>query len=149
MTVNPTPSRTWPAPDPGAVPLTNSDELLLRQVHPRYVDGNEITEQAFYPGSQSRHCSCSRETVQTGEGAYNHHTNALNLKSAGTCAVSVREVEAAGSRAIDDSAIQTHLPPTPGHTYIDFDGLNKTERSFLRDDLADAATTRGFVFMPS
>ncbi|MHA7177946.1 hypothetical protein ACX80D_14975 [Arthrobacter sp. Sr24] len=55
---------------------------------------------------------------------------------------------AAGSRAVDDSAIQTFVPPTPGHTYIDFDGLTKSERSFLRDDLADAATTRGFIYKP-
>jgi hypothetical protein len=135
-------------PAPGAEQLTDQGELLLRQVHPRYVDGQEITEQAFYPGSKSLQCSCSRETLQSAEGAYDHHTGKLNLQSAGTCAVSVGEVEAAGSRAVDDSAIQTHVPPTPGHTYIDFDGLSKSERSFLRDDLADAATTRGFVYKP-
>lgn len=148
MTVNPVPQRIWPRPPSGAQQLTNQDELLLRQVHPRYVDGQEITEQAFHPGSSSLQCSCSRESLQTPQGAYDHHTGKLNLQSAGTCAVSVSEVVAAGSRAVDDSAIQTYVPPTPGHTYIDFDGLTKSERSFLRDDLADAATTRGFIYKP-
>ncbi|PNH79229.1 hypothetical protein CXZ05_20765 [Arthrobacter sp. AFG20] len=121
---------------------------MLRQVHPSYFDGNEITEMAFYPGSSSRQCSCSRSTLQTAQGAYDHHTGKLELKSVGTCAVSVQEVVDAGSRAVDDSAVQTHVPPTPGHTYIDFRTLGKDERSFIRDDLAAAATARGFLYTP-
>lgn len=149
MTVTPTPRRQWPAPASGEQELyPPTPELLLRQVHPNFLDGNEITEMAFYPGSKSQECSCSRETLQSAEGAYDHHTGKLNGKSVGTCAVSVQEVEDAGSRAIDDSAVQTYIPPTPGHTYIDFRGLAKQERSFIRDELADAANTRGFLYKP-
>lgn len=148
MTVNPDMPQIWTTPALGAHELTSPDELLLRQVHPRFVDGDEITEQAFHPGSSSKQCSCSRRNLQTPRGAYDHHTEMLGRQSAGTCAVTVAEVATAGGRAVDDSAIQEHEPPTPGHTYIDFEGLDKNDRSFLRDELAYAATDRGFLYKP-
>ena len=127
----------------------NASELLWRQIHPKYTDRGIITEQAFQPGSSDpKRLSCSRESLQTPQGAYEHHTAKLELQSAGTAAVSVEEAISAGTRPVDDSQVQTQVPPTPGHTYLDYRALTKTERSFARDELAEYATERGFVFRP-
>lgn len=151
--------RQWPMPPEGTRQLTDTDELLFRQVNPIYVDQGTIGERAFleispvvgalafHPGGKGTQCSCAQESLQTPEGAYKHHIG-QGRTSAGTCAVSVGEIVRFGSRAIDDNDIQTTEPPTPGHGYIDFEGLTKSERSDLRDDLAAAATMRGFLFRP-
>ncbi|MCT9627393.1 hypothetical protein HWD94_20065 [Pseudarthrobacter equi] len=140
-----------PVLNPGEILVTNGkndDEMLWRQVNPSYVDKQgKVTEQAFQPtSSDPRRLSCSRQKLQSEQGAFEHHTQVLNLKSAGTWAVSVAEVSAEQVHAVDDSAVQSQVPPTPGHTYIDYQGLNKTDRAYLRDALADAANGWGIQY---
>ncbi|MDQ0241392.1 hypothetical protein [Arthrobacter bambusae] len=137
---------------PGETELSSPEaaEMLWRQVHPKYADSNIITEQAFQPtSSDPKRLSCSRESLQTAQGAYEHHTQKLELQSVGTCAVTVEEAISAGTRPVDDSEVQEQVPPTPGHTYLDYRGLSKDERSFARDELASFATERGFAYLPS
>lgn len=142
----------FPQLRPGETELSSEEggELLWRQVHPKYTDGGIITEQAFQStSSDPRRLSCSRESLQTAQGAFEHHTQKLELQSAGTCAVTVDEAIEAGTRPVDDSNVQEQVPPTPGHTYLDYRGLSKQDRSFARDELALFATERGFVYSPS
>lgn len=126
----------------------NDSEKLWRQVNPLYVDKEgRVTEQAFQPtSSDPRRLSCSRQLHQTHQGAFEHHTQQLGLNSAGTWAVSAGEVRQELAHAVDDSQVQTQVPPTPGHTYIDYRQLNKTDRAFLRDALADAANEWGIQY---
>ena len=145
MTINAAAGNSWPPLEPGEILLTDEDELVWRQVNPKFFDRGQVTEQAFQPTSDDpRRLSCSRESLQSAEGAFKHFTNDGYL-SVGTFAVTVGEVTSAGSRAVDDSEVQTQSPPTPGHTFLDYRALDRNERRDLRDDLAFYATSRGLI----
>lgn len=142
-----------PILEPGEILVTdgtNDAEFLWRQVHPIYVDGNgRVTEQAFQPNSSDkRRLSCSRGNGQTPEGAHDFHTQVLGLASAGTWGVLIGEVRQEQVHAVDDSQVQKQDPPTPGHTYVDYRGLDKNGRAFVRDALADYANEHKVQYAP-
>lgn len=145
MTNKVTSGPSWPDIKDGEILLENADEKLWRQVRPNMFDQGQIGEGAFIPtSSDPRRLSCSREALQSAEGAYDDYVR-RGYKSAGTCAVTVEEVASVKSRAIDDSSVQEGEDPTPGHTYIDYRGLDRTGRQEAREELAFYATNRGLL----
>jgi hypothetical protein len=122
--------------------ISESDELQWRQVHPRFVDGGVVSEQAFVGTPDDRECvSTSRESKTTAAEAHNHHSSVLGLSSAGTWAVSVTEIEGCLARAVDDD--QCPDVETPAHSFIDLRGMTKPEKRRARAELAVAANSRG------
>lgn len=137
----------WRPLETGEELVNDPSELAWRQIHPRFYQGGIIGEDAFVAREdEDRKLSTSRESKVTAQAAFEHHTNTLGLQSAGVGAVTVDEVSRFGSRVVDDEAIQTADPPTPGHCYVDFREMSKDERAALREALAEVATERGLVF---
>jgi hypothetical protein len=65
--------------------LTDDGELLYRQVHPSFVRDGRPTSQAFRPTPKDENkLSVARGSLTTEKAAYEHHTVALGLGSAGT-----------------------------------------------------------------
>lgn len=130
--------------------LTDPEELYLRQVSEKRVDRGEVMPQAFETASNDAgKLSGARSSKQSAEGAWRERETTRPGASAGTWAISVGEVAAAGSRIVDDS----DCPPPPdlaewptGHSYLDFRGLDKDQRKQLRIAMAEAATDRGCAF---
>lgn len=122
--------------------VEDGDESQWRQIHPRFVDGDVISREAFVgtPGA-SDEVSTARASVTTSEAAYRHHREELGLESCGTWAVTVTEVGEAGCRVIDDAACEG--VDTPGHSFLDMRGLSRAARRTARTELATRATTRG------
>jgi hypothetical protein len=130
------------------VALDDGPEWLWRQVHPNFVSGALVSAEAFVGTPDARsEVSTVRSSARTAEQAFVHHTNELGRPSAGSWAVSVDEVKATGSRAIDDARCEGVT--TPGHSYVDVRRLGKSDRKLARAMLAARATDRGRQFPTS
>jgi hypothetical protein len=142
----------WELPDlkPCEELVEDEDELYLRQVHPRFWDGLEVSAQAFDTSTRDEgQLSGARSRDQTPESAYNDRLTRGGY-TAGTWAVSVQEVAGELSRVVDD--IRCPAPVggewPQGHCYLDQRMPDKPHRRKLRINLARAATQRGRLYPP-
>lgn len=135
---------------PDIEPLINSDEILLRQVHPSWLVDGEPTKAAFNPTSKDdKKLSTLRESVGAAE-AYRRWTVELDRASVGTFGIAVAEIdgtkfERAGDRvevgllAVDDAAAQG----VPDHASVVFTALSKEQRVQAARKLREHAVVRG------
>lgn len=124
--------------------LTDDDELLFRQVHPNWMKGDEPSSQAFKPTSKDAgRLSVARGSMTTAEAAFDLHTGAMGLVSAGTWAVNVGEVsrDPVSLSALGDAVFEP--VPDPAHALIDFGGLARREVEIKAKLLLAAARSRG------
>lgn len=124
--------------------LTDTDELLYRQVHPVQMPSGQMSSEAFNPSARDKDLlSTLREHVGPEE-AYRRWTEDKGFLSIGTYAVSVGEVGDQDLQAIDDSATTE-----PDHVSIDYSSAEtKGERKRRSRKLRDAATARGCLHRP-
>ena len=133
----------------GEVVLSDPSELLMRNVNPSWVDLGKPTSQAFKTTQKdSGRLSVARDSQVTPEDHYEEFTCGLGLNSVGVWAVSVAEVHAASSQAVDDQEAASRPSPCPrGHSYVDYRDLDtsgavKSRARFL----LSAALARGPLF---
>jgi hypothetical protein len=120
--------------------LTQTAEVLLRQVHPLQLDEDAVVQSAaFVPGSNdSGLLSTLRESVGPGP-AFARWTDA-GYESAGTWGISVGEAVSASLTCVDDSG----RPDVPAdHASIEFNGLSRKGMRKAGRVLRDAALARG------
>ena len=125
-------------PSTGAVRVTRQT-LLLRQVHPNFVQNGEVGSIAFRPNQGDNGLlSVYDGDMITPERSHAHYTEVLNLKSAGVLAVTVAECASVGL-----DAVSSPLPDFDEHAHIDFTQCDKRqERSKSKDLLAFAVAGR-------
>lgn len=124
--------------------LTNTTELLYRQVHPRFVDEGRVSSQAFTPSEKDNgRLSVSQSTKTTPESAYHFFTETRKLQSVGVWAVSVEEADSLELPVFSDP-----LPDDPSHAVIDFNKHSTTAKRKLGSRLAEFARNRGVQFSP-
>lgn len=119
----------------------NRETLLLRQVHPSFVQNGRVSSQAFRPTPKDE----SRLSVYDGDRiapgpAWDHYTLVQGLQSVGVLAVSVGECEALALKAESDPA------PFPEHVVIDFSGLSKGQIEKAAKQLRSRAEARDWLF---
>jgi hypothetical protein len=118
----------------------NDDTLLLRQVHPSWVQQGQITSQVFKPTSKDEsQLSAYDGDLISAELAWQHYTGTLGFSSVGVVAVSVGECTEQDLPVIPDSE------PFPEHVSIDFDSLVDSERHRRAKILKARATSRGWL----
>lgn len=130
--------------------LGDDDELLYRQVHPTFVRDGRPSSQAFRPTPKDAgKLSVSRASLTTPAGAYEHHTQALVLSSAGTWAISVGECRHEVLAVLSDARTS---PPdavaNPAHALVDFTPHSNSQREARATRLARKATERGRLHPP-
>lgn len=118
----------------------NDETLLLRQVHPRFVQRDRVTSQVFTPRSSD----ANRLSVYDGdqiqpEAAWRHYTVRQTLESAGVVAVTVGECAALDLPARSDPA------PFPEHAVIEFGALGRNAITRAAKRLRDVASRRGWL----
>lgn len=96
------------------------ETLLLRQIHPSFVQDGRVTSQAFRPTPKDQ----NRLSVYDGDqidapGAWHHYTESLGHRSVGVMAVTVSECTAEALKVEPDPE------PFPEHAVIDFSGFEK------------------------
>ena len=118
----------------------NDETLLLRQIHPRFVQRDRVTSQAFTPRSTDG----NRLSVYDGDqiqpaAAWRHYTTRQSLESAGVMAVTLAEC------TVLDLPVRPDPAPFPEHAVIDFGGLGRRAISRAAKRLRDAASRRGWL----
>ena len=121
-----------------------SATLLLRQVHPSFVQAGFASSQAFRPTPKDE----SKLSVYDGNqiavaDAFNHYTQVQKLDSAGTVAVTVAECAQEQLPAVLDP-----LPDFPEHAIIDFSGFTPNECEKKSKKLKAKAQERGWLYPP-
>jgi hypothetical protein len=133
-----------------AVPLSDQQEMLFRQVHPNFVRDGRPSSQVFRPTKKDGgKLSVARGSLTTAEDAFRHHTERLQLPSAGTWGVLVGECM--------EQALQTFPDPTtapperfadPAHAYVDFCGMSSSQAEARGTKLTRYANKRDCLYLP-
>jgi hypothetical protein len=122
--------------------LTDRDEMLFRQVIPEWVEDGVPSSQAFAPTGKDEGClSIARGSATLAQAAYEHHTTALGLRSAGTWGITVGEALDVGLASFDDPQ-----PDVPAHGFVDFRGLGRSTVQKKAKLLRARAHTRGRLY---
>ena len=117
--------------------------LLLRQVHPNFVQRGQITSQVFQPRANARTLSVYDGDKISAEDSWRHYTGELGLRSAGVVAVTVDECRRIGVSAYEDPA------DFPEHAAIDFDDMRGADVEDAVKRLKAAAQSRGWMYEPA
>ncbi len=118
------------------------ETLLLRQIHPHFIQNDRVTSQAFRPTPKDEgKLSVYDGDLITAEDSWKHHTG-LGLESGGVLAVTVQECAAESLPAYPSPQI------FPEHAHIDFTGpgLTKSDIRAKAKRLLAAALERGWQY---
>lgn len=119
----------------------NNETLLLRQIHPTFLQNGRATSQAFRPTPKDE----SKLSVYDGglidpPTAWEHYTKSLALPSAGVMGVTVAECSVLGLQALSDPV------PFLQHVTIDFSAYSKNQIEKKAKLLQVKAQTRGWLY---
>ena len=118
--------------------------LMLRQVHPDFIQQGCVTSQAFRPTPKDQ----GKPSVYDGdqidsEPSWKHYTQVLRRKSVGVVAVTVLECSQVGTQAYVDGV------GFPEHAVIDFTGLPSNSKiKNAAKHLTRKARKRGWQYGP-
>jgi hypothetical protein len=131
-----------------------SESLFYRQVNPNWLAEGVPSSQAFGPTPKDKgKLSVDDASKVSAEGSWRHFTETLGLRSVGTWAVSMGEVEEAGDLAVTASPKVVAEDPAkdnPAHCDVDFSQVSpKGQRKKKAQYLAMKATTRGCLYAPA
>jgi len=119
----------------------NSATLLLRQIHPAWVQRGRFTSQAFRPTRKDEYSlSVYDGDLVTAEGSWEHYTVQQGFDSAGVAGVTVEECEDLDLAAESDPA------PFPAHAVVRFDGHSNSQIATKAKHLKRAAAQRGWQY---
>lgn len=122
----------------------NPETLLLRQVHPSFVQNGRASSQVFRPTPKDeQRLSVYNADMIEPEGAYQHYTGQLGHSSMGVLAVTVQECNTAEIPALMDPE------PFPEHAVLDFTGLSKGATEKKAKLLRQWAESRGWLYRAS
>lgn len=117
--------------------------LLLRQIHPHFVQDGFASSAAFRPNEADQGLmSVYDGDLISAEAAWAHYTTVSKKKSAGATAVTVAECEAEGLTARPDPE------PFPEHAVVDFTGVAEKHWRTKSKKLQAKALARGWVYQP-
>lgn len=115
--------------------------MLLRQIHPSWVQEGNITSQAFQPTMKDE----DRLSVYDGdrispEESWEHYTKDLSFESVGVMGVTVKECKELGPIPKDDPI------PFPEHIVIDFSSFGSSATKRIAKKLKAKAVARGWQY---
>ena len=131
-----------------------SDSLFYRQVHPNWLTDRVPNSVAFGPTPKDKDkLSVDDASLVSAEGSWQHFTEKLGLKSVGTWAVSMGEVEEAGDLVVAAFPKMVAEDPdknNPAHCHVDFSKVSsKGQKRRKAQHLAMKATARGCLYAPA
>ena len=115
--------------------------LLLRQVHPAFIQQGKVTSQVFRPTPKDQ----GKLSVYNGDkitpaDAWEHFTAQPDCRSVGILAVSIAECAEAKLPVIEDT------DPFPEHCSIYFSDFSKSQIDIKAKTLKAFAQKRGWLF---
>lgn len=119
------------------------DTLLLRQIHPSFVQQGRVTSQAFRPTPKDENLLSVDDGDRVAPAAAHARFIATpNCRSVGVMCVSVAEC------AAQELPVHADGVPYPEHCSIDFSACTPSERDRKAKYLARAAQARDWLFKP-
>ncbi len=116
--------------------------VLLRQVHPSWVQAGFASSQAFRPTPKDESkLSVFDGDLMTPEASLVHFTAVWHLASAGVAGVTVDECAAEGLPSHPDP-----LPDCPEHAVVNFSGVTDKECVKRSKKLKARAEARGWLY---
>lgn len=120
--------------------LTDTEEMLFRQVHPSWVDDGVPSSQAFIPTRKDEgELSIARGSLTTAEAAFKNYTTVQQFDSAGSWGISVGEV----LTAAELNCLGAPLDGDQAHGFVDFRGLARRQAEKKGKLLVARARQRG------
>lgn len=128
--------------------------LFYRQVNPTWLANGVPSSQAFGPTPKDEDkLSVDDAAKVSAQEAWRHFTEKLGLRSVGTWAVSLTEVEEAGDLMVASSPTVVAEDPAknnPAHCHVDFSQVStKGRKKQKAQHLAIKATARGCLYQPA
>ncbi|MBK1695409.1 hypothetical protein CKO09_11770 [Chromatium weissei] len=119
----------------------NLETLLLRQIHPNFIQAGRVTSQAFRPSPKDEHLlSVDNGDQISPDVAHQRFISNPVCSSIGVMAVSCAECDTQNLPVIDDGV------PYPEHCSIDFSKCEKREIERKAKHLSRQAQVRGWLF---
>ena len=119
----------------------NSTTLLLRQVHPTFIQAGRITSQVFRPTPKDENkLSVDNGDMISAEDSYIRFISDPNCHSIGVMAVSREECEQQELPVLEDGE------PYPEHCSIDYSGFSKKKVERIAKVLRTLADRRGWQY---
>ncbi|MDP9050442.1 MAG: hypothetical protein M3O31_06905 [Acidobacteriota bacterium] len=121
----------------------NPSTILLRQIHPKFVQNGRPTSQAFRPTPKDE----DKLSVYDGDQiqpqpSWEHYTAVLGLESKGVMGITLGECSALELSVTPDAATFAE------HALIDFSGLTKSVIEKKAKLLAQSAVQRDWLYRP-
>ncbi len=121
-----------------------SATILLRQVHPSFVQVGRVTSQVFRPTPKDESLLSVYDGDQIdAEHSWDHFTSRAECRSVGVLAVTVADCESLQLIARPDPA------PFPEHAVIDFSNFTPGQVEKTAKRLKLLAESRGWQFRPT
>lgn len=119
----------------------DSDTLLLRQIHPSFVQNGRPTSQAFRPTpkDEKKLSVYDSKKIQP-KASWEHYTGTLGFSSVGVMAITNAEC------AEQTLPVTADGTPFPEHCFIDFSSLAKNGIERAAKILAQCAIQRGWLY---
>ena len=119
----------------------NECTLLLRQIHPHWIQSNKVTSQAFKPTSKdNKQLSVYDGNQITAEASWQHYTETLECQSAGVMAVNVKECQSLALPVKPDPSLY------PQHVLVEFVDCSRSEIATKAKRLKQYAEARGWQY---
>ena len=119
----------------------NENTLLLRQIHPAFIQQNTITSQAFRPTPKDEKLlSVDNNDTITASESWTRFVENPQCQSAGVMAVSYVECEMQMLKVIEDGI------PYPEHCSIDFNDLTNSQINKSSKKLKAYAEQRDWIY---
>ena len=117
----------------------NDATLLLRQVHPSFVQNGFVTSQAFRPFPEDKGLLSTYDgDMIDAESSWAHFT--IALRAVGTMGILVSECTSEELLARPDPE------PFPSHAVVDFNAHSDKKRESKGKKLRDRAAIRGWLY---
>lgn len=118
----------------------NSATVLIRQVHPKFIQQGRVTSQAFRPTPKDDHMLSTYDGDQIdAKSAWEHYTEVLGHDSIGALGVSVQECVTLELRVVPDPK------PFPEHVLLDFSVFGRKTIEKQSKKLRTFALDRGWL----
>lgn len=115
--------------------------LLLRQIHPAFIQNGEVSSQAFRPTAEHQFkLSVYNGDLIEAKPSWVHFTTIGNNQSAGVQAITISECQAIELPAEASPEVFAE------HCHIDFGGFGSSKISQKSRLLRDRAVKRGWLF---
>ncbi len=114
--------------------------LLLRQIHPSFVQGGQVSSQAFTPTPKDQNQLSVYDGDQLSpDKSFEHYTETLGLASAGVLSVTIGECN------VLELPVRPDPEPFKEHVVIDFSDLGSSQRKNKAKQLKRKAVIRGWL----